>query len=101
MRWNGRHLLDDERVMGLMAEVLEAEQAGCDASPTSSVRDDRPAELSLEDVAAAGRAAFVWFDVVDSMRNVTGDLGQGGAVPAVPCTSVPESMKKTRVLFSR
>ncbi len=83
MRWNGHHLLDDERVMGLMAEVLEAEQDGCDASPTSSVRDDRPAELSLEDVVAAGRGAFVWLDVIESLRNVTRDLGEGGAVPGI------------------
>jgi hypothetical protein len=35
----------------------------------TSAQPEAPAELSLEDVVAAGRAAFCWLDVVVSLRN--------------------------------
>ena len=61
---------DDDRLMTLLTEVLDpdADRAG---GPTSAAQDDRPAELSLEDVVAAGRAAFCWLDVVVTLRNVS------------------------------
>ncbi len=56
---------DDDQLMVLVAEVLDGE------APTgTSAQPEPPAELSLEDVVAAGRAAFCWLDVVVSLRNV-------------------------------
>ena len=53
---------DDDQLMVLVAEVLDGEAPSAQSEP--------PAELSLEDVVAAGRAAFCWLDVVVSLRNV-------------------------------
>ena len=65
---------DDDRLMTLLTEVLDpdADRAG---GPTSAAQDDRPAELSLEDVVAAGRAAFCWLDVVVTVRDLGPDAG--------------------------
>ena len=60
---------DDRRLMTLLTEVPRPEADRAEA-PTSAPEGDRPAELSLEDVVAAGRAAFCWLDVVVSLRNV-------------------------------
>jgi hypothetical protein len=61
---------DDDQLMTLLTEVLDPE-ADRPGAPASAVRDDRPAELSLEDVVAAGRAACCWLDVVVWLRNAT------------------------------
>lgn len=45
------------------------EDDGAEA-PTSAGRRDRPTGMCLEDVVAAGRAAFCWLDVVVTLRNV-------------------------------
>ena len=65
---------DDRRLMTLLTEVPgpEADRA---AVPTSDPEDDRPAELSLADVVAAGRAAFCWLDVVVTVRDLARHLG--------------------------
>jgi hypothetical protein len=68
---NGRCSWDDGQVMSLVAQALNGGEAGCDESPTSSAQDHRPAELSLADVVDAGRAAFVWLDVIVSLRHIT------------------------------
>ena len=60
---------DDDQLMTLLTEVLDPE-ADCPGAPASAVREDRPAELSLEDVVAAGRAAFCWLDVLVTLQNV-------------------------------
>ena len=65
---------DDDQLMSLLTEVLDPE-ADCPGAPASAVRDDRPAELSLEDVVAAGRAAFCWLDVLVTLRDVARHLG--------------------------
>ena len=65
---------DDDQLMSLLTEVLDPE-AGCPGAPASAVREDRPAELSLEDVVAAGRAAFCWLDAVVTVRELARDLG--------------------------
>ena len=64
---------DDARLMTLLTEVLDPE-AGCPGAPASAVREDRPAELSLEDVVAAGRAAFCWLDAVVTVRELARHL---------------------------
>ncbi len=56
---------DDDQLMVLVAEVLDGE-----APSGTSAQPEAPAELSLEDVVAAGRAAFCWLDVVVTLRNV-------------------------------
>lgn len=72
---------DDDRLMTLLTEVLDpdADRAG---GPTSAAQDDRPAELSLEDVVAAGRAAFCWLDVVVTVRDLARHLGPDAGAPA-------------------
>ena len=64
------HRWDDGQLMTLLTEVLADPEADCAEAPTSAAPDDPPAELSLEDVVAAGRAAYCWLDVVVSLRNV-------------------------------
>ena len=68
------HRWDDGRLMTLLTEVLDPE-VDCAEAPTPAAPDDRPAELSLEDVVAAGRAAFCWLDVVVTMRDLARHLG--------------------------
>ena len=67
---NDGYRWDDGQLMTLLTEVLADPEADCAEAPTSAAPDDRPAELSLEDVVAAGRAAFCWLDVVVWLRNV-------------------------------
>ena len=69
------HRWDDGQLMTLLTEVLADPEADCAEAPTSAAPDDRPAELSLEDVVAAGRAAFCWLDVVVTLRDVARHLG--------------------------
>ena len=69
------HRWDDGRLMTLLTEVLADPEADCAEPPTSAAPNDRPAELSLEDVVAAGRAAFCWLDVVVTLRDVARHLG--------------------------
>ena len=68
---DGRCAWDDGRVMGLVVQVLDCEAADRYPSPTASAGQQRPAELSLADVVDAGRAAFVWLDVIVSLRHIT------------------------------
>jgi hypothetical protein len=66
---------DDSQLMTLLTGVLNDPEADCAEAPTSAAPNDQPAELSLEDVVAAGRAAFCWLDVVVTLRNVARHLG--------------------------
>jgi hypothetical protein len=66
---------DDDQLMTLLAVVVDDPEADCAKAPPSAAPDDRPAELSLEDVVAAGRAAFCWLDVVVTLRDVVRQLG--------------------------
>ena len=66
---------DDRRLMTLLTGVLDDPEADCAEAPTSAAQDDEPAELSLEDVVAAGRAAFCWLDVVVTVRDLARHLG--------------------------
>ncbi len=72
---------DDGQLMTLLTEVLDDPEADCAEASTSATSDDRPAELSLEDVVAAGRAAFCWLDVVVTLRDLTRHLGPAAGVP--------------------
>ena len=77
---NGGHRWDDDRLMTLLTGVLDDDQeAGCEAdcaeTPTHAAQDDQPPGISLEDVVAAGRAAFCWLDVVVTLRTVARHLG--------------------------
>ena len=74
---------DDRRLETLLTQVPdpEADRAG---APASTAGGDRPAELSLEDVVAAGRAAFCWLDVVVTMRDLARHLGPA-ARPSTAC----------------
>lgn len=65
MRGEDRPRWDDGQLMALVAEVMDEELPG------SPAQADRPAELSLADVVAMGRAAYCWLDVVVTLRNVT------------------------------
>ncbi len=57
---------DDGQLLTLVAEVLDEEELTGSSAPAG-----RPAELSLADVVAAGRAAYCWLDVIVTLRNVT------------------------------
>ncbi|SHN62921.1 hypothetical protein SAMN05660350_01101 [Geodermatophilus obscurus] len=72
---------DDGQLMTLLTEVLDDPEADCAEASTSATSDDRPAEISLEDVVAAGRAAFCWLDVVVTLRDVARQLGPAAGVP--------------------
>ena len=71
---NDGYRWDDDQLMTLLTEVLDPEADRAEA-PTPAAQDDRPAELSLEDVVAAGRAAFCWLDVVVTMRDLARHIG--------------------------
>jgi hypothetical protein len=47
----------------------------CAQLPPPAAPDDRPAEFSLADVVAAGRAAYCWLDVIVTLRDVARHLG--------------------------
>ena len=79
MRRNDRPRWDDGQLLALVAEVLDEEP------PASPAQLDQPAELSLADVVAAGRAAYCWLDVVVTLRDVT--RHQGVDVEPRPPTS--------------
>jgi hypothetical protein len=72
---NDCHRWDDDQLMTLLTEVLADPEVDRAEARTPAAPDDRPAELSLEDVVAAGRAAFCWLDVVVSLRNVARHRG--------------------------
>jgi hypothetical protein len=76
---------DDRRLMTLLTEVPGPEADRAEA-PTSAPEDDRPAELSLADVVAAGRAAFCWLDAVVTVRDLARHLGPaaGGSTACRP-----------------
>jgi hypothetical protein len=80
---NDGYRWDDGQLMTLLTEVLADPEADCAQAPTSAAPDDRPAELSLEDVVAAGRAAFCWLDVVVTLRDVARHLGPTAGAPTV------------------
>jgi hypothetical protein len=73
---------DDRRLMTLLTEVPGPEADRAEA-PTSAPGGDRPAELSLEDVVAAGRAAFCWLDAVVTVRDLARHLGSTAGAPTV------------------
>lgn len=79
---NDGHRWDDDQLMTLLTEVLDDPDTDCPGAPASAARDDRPAELSLEDVVAAGRAAFCWLDVVVTVRDLARRLGPAAGAPA-------------------
>jgi len=68
---DGGHRWGDDQLMTLLTGGRDDEEDGCVEVPASAAQDDRSAGITLEDVAAAGRAAFCWLDVVVSLRNVT------------------------------
>jgi hypothetical protein len=72
---NDCHRWDDDQLMTLLTVVLDDPEVDRPEGPTSAAPDDRSAELSLEDVIAAGRAAFCWLDVVVTLRNAARRLG--------------------------
>jgi hypothetical protein len=72
---NDCHRWDDDQLMTLLTEVLADPSVDRAEAPTPAAPNDRPAELSLEDVVAAGRAAFCWLDVVVTLRNVARHRG--------------------------
>ena len=61
---------DDGQLLTLVAEVLDDDELTGSSAPAG-----RPAELSLADVVAAGRAAYCWLDVVVTLRDVTRHQG--------------------------
>ena len=72
---------DDGQLLTLLTGVLDDPEADCAEAPTSAAQDDEPAELSLEDVVAAGRAAFCWLDVVVTVRDLARHLGPTAGAP--------------------
>jgi hypothetical protein len=68
---NGGHRWDDDRLMTLLTRVRDDEEDDGAEAPVFAGRSDRSTGMSLEDVVAAGRAAFCWLDVVVTLRNVT------------------------------
>ena len=86
MDGNDGHRWDDDQLMTLLTGVLDDPEADCVGHATSAAPDDEPAGISLEDVVAAGRAAFCWLDVVVTFRNVARHLG-----PVTGASTVCES----------
>jgi hypothetical protein len=74
LRW------DDGQLWGLAVQVLDGKDACCDDLTTSSAGDLRPAELSLSDVVASGRAACCWLDVIVHLRSVIRRHGSDAGV---------------------
>ena len=72
---------DDDQLMTLLTEVLDDPDTDCPGAPASAAQDDEPAELSLEDVVAAGRAAFCWLDAVVTVRDLARHLGPTAGAP--------------------
>ena len=72
---------DDDQLMTLLTVVVDDPEADCAEAPPSAPPDDRPAELSLEDVVAAGRAAFCWLDAVVTVRDLARHLGPTTGAP--------------------
>ena len=68
MDGNDGHRWDEDHVVALLTEVL-------DDPEVDREQDDQPAGISLEDVVAAGRAAYCWLDVLVTLRNVARHLG--------------------------
>ncbi|MGY1640549.1 hypothetical protein ACI782_05375 [Geodermatophilus sp. SYSU D00703] len=68
----------DGRLVDLAVRVLDGEVAWCDGVLRSPAHDNRPAELSLDDVVASGRAAYCWLDVVVWLRDVPRHHGWAG-----------------------
>jgi hypothetical protein len=78
---------DDGQLMPLLTRVLDDREADCAERPPPvaphdcailpppAAPDDRPAEFSLADVVAAGRAAYCWLDVIVTLRDVARHLG--------------------------
>jgi hypothetical protein len=85
---NDGYRWDDGQLMTLLTGVLDDPEADCGEAPTSAAPDDQPAELSLEDVVAAGRAAFCWLDVVVTLRASPGTSGRPPE-PRPPCGPAP------------
>src|SRR4051794_41791409 len=54
--------------MALLTGLLDDREVDYAEASTSAAPNDQPAKLSLEDVVAAGRAAFYWLDVVVTCR---------------------------------
>ena len=81
MAGNGRCSWDDGQVRRLVAQAVDNGEADCDESPTSAAQDHRPADRFLADVVDAGRAAFVWLDVVVFVRHVTRHGGSPRGTP--------------------
>ncbi|MGR6967776.1 hypothetical protein ACU610_25275 [Geodermatophilus sp. URMC 61] len=75
MDGNDGHRWDDDELMTLLTGVLDDQEADCAEAPTCAGPGDHPAEISLEAVVAAGRAAFCWLDVVVTLRNVARHRG--------------------------
>ena len=75
MDGNGGRRWDDDRLAALLTGVVDDPDADRSEAPTSAAPDDEPAGISLEDVVAAGRAAFCWLDVVVVLRDVARHLG--------------------------
>jgi hypothetical protein len=75
------HRWDHCQLMTLLTGVLDDPEADCAEAPTSAAPNNQPAELSLEDVVAAGRAAFCWLDVVVTLRDLTRHLGPAAGAP--------------------
>ena len=75
MDGNDRHRGDGDQLMTLLTGRLDDPEADCAEASTSAAPNDQPVEFSLEDVAAAGRAAFCWLDVVVTLRNVARRVG--------------------------
>jgi hypothetical protein len=70
------HRCDDDQLVTLLTALLDDEEANRAEASTSAARNDQPAELFLEDVVAAGRAAFCWLDVVVTVRHLGRHLGR-------------------------
>lgn len=73
MRRDGRPRWEDGQLVALVGDVLDDEYLVQDDEDLlgSSAPAGRPAEISLADVVAAGRAAYCWLDVIVTLRNVT------------------------------
>ena len=93
---NDGYRWDDDQLMTLLTEVLDAPDTDCPGAPASTAQDDRPAELSLEDVVAAGRAAFCWLDAVVTVRELARDLEPGAGTSTACEPGSPLGRSATR-----
>ncbi|WP_448639734.1 hypothetical protein [Geodermatophilus sp. URMC 63] len=87
---------EDGQLITLLTERLDDPDGDYPGAPPSGAQQDRPAEFSLEDVVAAGRAAFCWLEVVVTVRELARPLQPTAGTSAGDESGSPLGRSPTR-----